>query len=163
MADAVTYEPVSTAKFPANREINREFCRIRLLCAILKPTCEQNHGLAAKFPTQRNREFLQRNREFARENRDSERAIEQSHSRMIFSEGIRCDATTMSAAQAASSPRDAFFRLAFAIIRPPLLKRAADVAARSNRVVDQRAVSDHKVATHQRMHDFPLESAAFVD
>ena len=28
LADAVTFEPVSTANFPANREINREFCRI---------------------------------------------------------------------------------------------------------------------------------------
>jgi hypothetical protein len=36
VADAVAVEPVSTAKFPANREINREFCRIRPLCKILK-------------------------------------------------------------------------------------------------------------------------------
>ena len=28
VADAVRVEPVSTAKFPANREKNREFCRI---------------------------------------------------------------------------------------------------------------------------------------
>jgi Haem-degrading len=33
--DAVSCEPVSAAKFPANREINREFCRIRSSTAIL--------------------------------------------------------------------------------------------------------------------------------
>ena len=32
--DAVHYEPVSATKFPANREINREFCRIRPSIAI---------------------------------------------------------------------------------------------------------------------------------
>jgi hypothetical protein len=36
VADAVAFEPVSTPKFPANREKNREFCRIRPLSAILK-------------------------------------------------------------------------------------------------------------------------------
>ena len=35
-ADAVAVEPLSTPKFPANREINREFCRIRSLCKILR-------------------------------------------------------------------------------------------------------------------------------
>ncbi|MGC1747481.1 MAG: hypothetical protein WA778_05710, partial [Pseudolabrys sp.] len=35
MADAVLVEPVSAPKFPANREINREFRQIRLLGAIL--------------------------------------------------------------------------------------------------------------------------------
>jgi hypothetical protein len=29
VADAVQVEPVSTAKFPANREKNREFCKKR--------------------------------------------------------------------------------------------------------------------------------------
>ena len=33
VADAVLVEPVSTAKFPANREINRECCRIAVLVA----------------------------------------------------------------------------------------------------------------------------------
>jgi hypothetical protein len=37
VADAVAFEPVSAAKFPANREINREFRRIRPPCKILKP------------------------------------------------------------------------------------------------------------------------------
>jgi hypothetical protein len=32
VADAVLVEPVSTPKFPANREINREFRQIRSLC-----------------------------------------------------------------------------------------------------------------------------------
>src|SRR6476469_5711390 len=35
VADAVQVEPVSTPKFPANREINREFRQIPLLDAIL--------------------------------------------------------------------------------------------------------------------------------
>ncbi len=35
-ADAVAVEPVSTPKFPANREINREFYQIRPPCEILK-------------------------------------------------------------------------------------------------------------------------------
>jgi hypothetical protein len=34
VADAVAVEPVSTPEFPANREINREFCRIHPLCEI---------------------------------------------------------------------------------------------------------------------------------
>jgi hypothetical protein len=29
VADAVAFEPVSTPEFPANREINREFCKIQ--------------------------------------------------------------------------------------------------------------------------------------
>ena len=33
VADAVVVEPVSTAKFPANREKNREFCRIAVSVA----------------------------------------------------------------------------------------------------------------------------------
>jgi hypothetical protein len=35
VADAVAFEPVSTPKFPANREKNREFRRIRAFDAIL--------------------------------------------------------------------------------------------------------------------------------
>jgi hypothetical protein len=41
-ANAVTVEPVSAAKFPANREKNREFCRIRPLSAILKADTRAN-------------------------------------------------------------------------------------------------------------------------
>jgi hypothetical protein len=36
VADAVVVEPVSTAKFPANREKNREFRRVCTLYEILK-------------------------------------------------------------------------------------------------------------------------------
>jgi len=35
VADAVTVEPVSATKFPANRENNRELCRFRSESAIL--------------------------------------------------------------------------------------------------------------------------------
>jgi hypothetical protein len=35
VVDAVIVEPVSTPKFPANRDINREFRQIRSLCKIL--------------------------------------------------------------------------------------------------------------------------------
>jgi hypothetical protein len=34
VADAVAVEPVSASKFPANREINREFCQF---CPYLQP------------------------------------------------------------------------------------------------------------------------------
>jgi hypothetical protein len=44
--------PVSTPKFPSNREINRESRRIRPLCEIFKSDCEQIQTLAARFPTQ---------------------------------------------------------------------------------------------------------------
>ena len=42
VADAVPVEPVSTLKFPANREINREFCQIGPLGAILKADTRAN-------------------------------------------------------------------------------------------------------------------------
>jgi hypothetical protein len=37
VVDAARIEPVSTPKFPANREINREFCGFWRLAAILTP------------------------------------------------------------------------------------------------------------------------------
>jgi hypothetical protein len=49
-ADAVAVEPVSTLKFPANREINREFRRIRLLGAILKADMRANSEACNKIP-----------------------------------------------------------------------------------------------------------------
>jgi hypothetical protein len=75
VADAVQVEPVSTPEFPANREINREFRRIRLLGAILKADMPANSDACGKIPysTQQNREFLRGNREFVRENREFER------------------------------------------------------------------------------------------
>ena len=49
-ADAVAFEPVSTPKFPANREINREFRRIRLLGAILKADTGANSEACSEIP-----------------------------------------------------------------------------------------------------------------
>ena len=50
VADAVTYEPVSPAKFPANREINREFRQIRLLDAIFNADARANSEACSKIP-----------------------------------------------------------------------------------------------------------------
>jgi hypothetical protein len=44
MAGAVTYEPVSTPKFPANREINREFFNFSLVRSsevVIRPTIQR--------------------------------------------------------------------------------------------------------------------------
>jgi hypothetical protein len=49
-ADAVLVEPVSTPKFPANREINREFRRIRQLGAILKADTRANSEACSEIP-----------------------------------------------------------------------------------------------------------------
>ena len=46
MTDAVHVEPVSAPKFPANREKNREFCRI----AISVKSETVNNGVAAGLP-----------------------------------------------------------------------------------------------------------------
>ena len=50
VADAVLVEPVSTPKFPANREINREFRRISLLGAILKADTRANSEACSEIP-----------------------------------------------------------------------------------------------------------------
>jgi hypothetical protein len=50
VADAVAVEPVSTSKFPANREKNREFRRIRTLSAILKAETRINSDAYSKIP-----------------------------------------------------------------------------------------------------------------
>jgi hypothetical protein len=50
VADAVTIEPVSIAKFPANREINREFHQIRPLCKILKVDARANSKASSEIP-----------------------------------------------------------------------------------------------------------------
>ncbi|MGC1623208.1 MAG: hypothetical protein WA759_10480 [Pseudolabrys sp.] len=50
MVDAVTYEPVSTPKFPANREKNREFRQIRPLCEILKADTRANSEACREIP-----------------------------------------------------------------------------------------------------------------
>jgi hypothetical protein len=72
VADAVPVEPVSTVKFPANREINREFCQIRLLGAILPADTRANSKAWSEIPYSADREFLQKNREFVRANREFE-------------------------------------------------------------------------------------------
>ncbi|MGB8090135.1 MAG: hypothetical protein WCF62_05435, partial [Pseudolabrys sp.] len=50
MADAVQVEPVSTHEFPANREINREFRRIRLLSTICKADAQANSEACLEIP-----------------------------------------------------------------------------------------------------------------
>jgi hypothetical protein len=50
VADAVAVKPVSTPKFPANREINREFCQIDPLCAISKADTQVNSKTCSKIP-----------------------------------------------------------------------------------------------------------------
>ena len=50
VADAVLVEPVSTPKFPANREINREFCQIRTHCEILKANTRTNSKTFSQIP-----------------------------------------------------------------------------------------------------------------
>jgi hypothetical protein len=50
VVDAVTYEPVSTPEFPANREINREFREIRLLGAILHGSTRANSEACSEIP-----------------------------------------------------------------------------------------------------------------
>jgi hypothetical protein len=74
VADAVQVEPVSTVKFPANREINRISRNLSVKCDFER-LAKQIQWLAAKFPTQQNREFFAKNKEFARENREFEDVI----------------------------------------------------------------------------------------
>ena len=50
VADAVAVEPVSTPKFPANREKNREFHQIRALGAILKADTRANSEACSEIP-----------------------------------------------------------------------------------------------------------------
>ena len=50
VADAVQVEPVSTSKFPANREINREFHQIGSLGAILKADTRANSEVCSEIP-----------------------------------------------------------------------------------------------------------------
>jgi hypothetical protein len=50
VADAVDLEPVSTAKFPANREKNREFRQIGPLRAILKADARANSEACSEIP-----------------------------------------------------------------------------------------------------------------
>src|SRR6516162_2385315 len=57
VADAVAVEPVSQVKFPANREINREFCQFSPDSQpALLSSRNDSAGLEWKFPTHSNRE-----------------------------------------------------------------------------------------------------------
>jgi len=51
VADAVVVEPVSTSKFPANREKNREYCQIRSLCEIFNANPRANSIVCSKIPS----------------------------------------------------------------------------------------------------------------
>jgi hypothetical protein len=55
--DSVGCEPVSGSKFPANREINGEFCRTRPSAGVLgAQQASEFNGFPLKFPLQRNME-----------------------------------------------------------------------------------------------------------
>jgi hypothetical protein len=49
-ADAVVVEPVSTPKFPASREKNREFCQMCPLRAISKADTRANSKAFSQIP-----------------------------------------------------------------------------------------------------------------
>jgi hypothetical protein len=66
VADAVDLEPVSSIQFPAKGKLTGNFAKFLRAARFWTPTREQIQRLAAKFPTQQNREFLRRNREFVR-------------------------------------------------------------------------------------------------
>src|ERR1700738_3265663 len=69
--DAARIEPVSTSKFPANREKNREFRGKKgLPRRFSRPIGPRIQWLTTKFPTQRSREFFGVNREFFTKNRE---------------------------------------------------------------------------------------------
>jgi len=48
--DAVQIGPVSNPEFPDNREINREFCKIRPSAAILTPVRQANSMVCNEIP-----------------------------------------------------------------------------------------------------------------
>src|SRR5450830_519800 len=85
VADAVRYEPVSTLKFPANREKNREFRRIRPLSAILKADTRANSKACSEIPYATEQGIIRRNREFWRRNREFLPAENRNRRRMRFS------------------------------------------------------------------------------
>ena len=57
-------EPVSTAKFPANREKNRDYFKSGAVSRFQALLVQSFLDVRAKFPTHRSREFLGKNREF---------------------------------------------------------------------------------------------------
>ena len=59
VADAVVIEPVSASNFPANREINREFCKLTPISSIMQVRFGNDLGdLRQKFPNHWNREYF---------------------------------------------------------------------------------------------------------
>src|SRR5262249_16695995 len=64
VADAVPIEPVSTLNSLLTGKLTGNFVKIASLMRFCTLTRQQIQRLAAKFPTQQNREFLRRNREF---------------------------------------------------------------------------------------------------
>jgi hypothetical protein len=65
---AVAVEPVSIPKFPANREKNREYCRIAASGIQETVKCIVVTGFPREFPSRSNRELFRRNREFGLQN-----------------------------------------------------------------------------------------------
>ena len=70
VADAVDLEPVSSAKFPANRENNREFCQIDPLAAILKADTRENSEACSEIPCATEQGIISADREIWRRNRE---------------------------------------------------------------------------------------------
>ena len=58
VADAVVVEPVSTSKFPADREKNKEFCKSGAPDAIFAHSRPANSVLCSKIPYEMGREFF---------------------------------------------------------------------------------------------------------
>jgi hypothetical protein len=50
VADAVICEPVSTPEFPANREINREFCKIQRSATNVRAWTPANPMASSEIP-----------------------------------------------------------------------------------------------------------------
>ena len=70
VVDAVTSEPVSLVRFPANREKNREFHQIRALGAILKADTRANSEACREIPYSAEQGIFAKDREFVQENRE---------------------------------------------------------------------------------------------
>src|SRR5262245_47742686 len=85
VADAVQVEPVSTLNSLLTGKLTGNFVKIASLMRFCTLTRQQIQRLAAKFPTQQNREFLRRNREFESKNRELfEPPVVQTDFRMMF-------------------------------------------------------------------------------
>jgi phosphoenolpyruvate carboxylase len=71
MADeAVGCQPVSDPDSLLTGKFTGNFAESDAESRFWRPVGEQIQRLAAKFPTQRNREFFSKNREFSRQNRE---------------------------------------------------------------------------------------------